>query len=95
MYALTGQVRRSSRAVCANLAEGYGKRRYRPHFLLKLSDALAENNETICWLDIANHAHYIETESHESLSQQASEIGNLIAFMIHHPEKFMHQDLSS
>ncbi len=37
-YSLTDQVRRSSRSVCANLAEAWRKRRYEASFLTKLSD---------------------------------------------------------
>jgi four helix bundle protein len=50
-YSLTDQIRRSSRSVCANIAESYRKRRYQLHFS-KLTDADAENSETV-WLDFA------------------------------------------
>jgi four helix bundle protein len=95
IYALTDQVRRSSRSACANLAEANAKRRYRQHFLLKLSDALAENNETTCWLDFARDSGYISPALHHELDERANEIGKLLGYMIHHPEKFMHQDLLS
>lgn len=49
-YALTDQVRRSSRSVCANLAEAWRKRRYPAAFVSKLSDAEAEAAETQTWL---------------------------------------------
>jgi len=45
-YSLTDQIRRSLRSVCANLAEAYRKRRYKNHFISKLSDSNAENSET-------------------------------------------------
>jgi len=45
-YSLIDQVRRSSRSDCANIAEGYRKRRYPSHFISKLSDADMENTET-------------------------------------------------
>lgn len=38
-YGLIYQIRRSSRSVCSNLAEGYRKRQYQKHFLSKVSDA--------------------------------------------------------
>ena len=38
-YSLTDQIRRSSRSVCANLAEGWRRRRYAPTFANKLSIA--------------------------------------------------------
>ncbi len=45
-YSLTDQLRRSSRSVCANMAEAYRKRLYPKHFLSKLTDCDAENSET-------------------------------------------------
>lgn len=52
-YSLTNQVRRSSRSVCTNLAEGWRKRRYRAAFIAKLSDAESEACETQVWLEFA------------------------------------------
>jgi len=52
-YSLTDQVRRSSRSVCANLAEAWRKRRYQASFISKLSDAEAEAAETQAWLEFA------------------------------------------
>ncbi|MCF8095927.1 MAG: four helix bundle protein, partial [Desulfobacteraceae bacterium] len=63
-YSLTDQVRRSSRAVCANLREAWAKRRYTAHFISKLTDADAENSETDTWLDFARDCNYISDEDH-------------------------------
>ncbi|HKZ68777.1 MAG TPA: four helix bundle protein [Anaerolineales bacterium] len=52
-YSLTDQIRRSSRSVCANIAEAWRKRRYPNNFVSKLSDADAEATETLVWLDFA------------------------------------------
>ena len=52
-YSLTGQVRRSSRSVCANLAEAWRKRRYEAAFISKLSDAESEAAETQVWIEFA------------------------------------------
>jgi four helix bundle protein len=52
-YSLTDQVRRSSRAVCANLAEAWRKRRYEAAFIAKLSDCESEAAETQVWLQFA------------------------------------------
>src|SRR5450755_4781007 len=59
-YSLTDQIRRSSRSVCANLAEAWRKRRYAAAFRAKLSDAEAEAAETQTWLDIARQCLYID-----------------------------------
>jgi four helix bundle protein len=46
MYALTDQIRRSSRSIGAQIAESWGKRRYEKHFVSKLTDAVSEQYET-------------------------------------------------
>ena len=66
-YSLTDQIRRSSRSVCANFAESYRRRRYKNHFVSKLTDAETENTETEVWLDFALACHYIDEEKHRTL----------------------------
>jgi len=62
MYALTDQIRRSSRSVCANICEGYRKRRYPKHFSSKMTDADGEYSETIVWLEFSRDCKYISEE---------------------------------
>ena len=64
-YSLTDQIRRSSRSVCANIAEAYRKRRYEKHFISKLTDSDAENSETQTWIDFALSCNYISSEDAE------------------------------
>lgn len=52
-YSLTDQIRRASRSVCTNIAEGYRKRRYPKHFTSKMTDADGEASETTVWLAFA------------------------------------------
>jgi four helix bundle protein len=61
-YALTDQIRRSSRSVCANLGEAWRKRRYRAAFVAKLSDCQAEATETQIWLEFAVKCKYLGPE---------------------------------
>ena len=61
-FALTSQIRRSSRSVCLNLREAWAKRRYEAHFLSKLTDCDGENSETDSSLDFARDAGYITPE---------------------------------
>ncbi len=68
-YSLTDQVRRSSRAVCANLAEGWRKRKYIKVFINKLSDAAAEAAETQTWLNFARECNYIEEDQFNELNE--------------------------
>lgn len=87
-YSLIDQVRRSSRSVCANLAEAYRKKQYPAHFLSKLSDCDMENSETAVWIDFAFACNYITDEIKIKLLNQSEEIGKLIAHMMKNPEKY-------
>jgi four helix bundle protein len=66
-YALTDQIRRSSRSVSANIAESYAKRRYPKHFISKLTDSDGENLETQSWLQFAKECKYIKEDKFDLL----------------------------
>jgi four helix bundle protein len=81
-YALTDQIRRSSRSVFANIAESWRKRRYPKHFISKLSDADAETAETRAWLDAALDHEYIEQNRYTELDATYDRIsGSLVKMM--------------
>ena len=61
-YSLTDQIRRSSRSVCANFAEGWRKRRYEAAFVAKLNDCEAESAETQTWIEFAVKCNYLDIE---------------------------------
>ena len=88
-YSLTDQIRRSSRSVCANLAETYRKRRYLNHFVSKLSDSDTENGETQTWLEFAFACKYLSQEEHERLNNQIEEIARPLVYIMNNPEKFL------
>src|SRR5258708_13657127 len=67
-YALTSQIRRSSRSVCMNLREAWAKRRYPAHFVSKLTDCDGENSETDTSLDFAKDSRYISLQEHQHLT---------------------------
>ena len=87
-YSLTDQIRRSSRSVCANLAEAYRRRRSKDYFISKLNDAETENTETQVWLDFSKDCNYLGDEKYETYSQLNEETGKLIIYMINNPDKF-------
>lgn len=87
-YSLTDQIRRSSRSVCANIAEAYRKRKYEKYFISKLTDSDAENSETQVWLQFAKASGYISKEIEADLNIRSEEIGRLINYMIDNPNKF-------
>jgi four helix bundle protein len=91
-YSLTSQLRRSSRSVCANLAEANSKKRYIAHFISKLTDAHAENAETNVWLHIALECGYVSSDQVEAILGMNEQITRLINYMIHHPEKFCYTE---
>lgn len=73
-YALTDQIRRSSRAVCANIAEAWRKRRYRRAFIARLNDAEGEASETQVHLEIAYRCEYLRREVVEKLDDKYEHI---------------------
>ncbi len=81
-YSLTSQIRRSSRSVCANIAEAWRKRRYEASFVSKLSDADAEAAETQVWLDFALACGYMDKALYSELYKQYEQIsGGLVKMM--------------
>jgi len=88
MYSLTDQIRRSSRSTNICLVEAYRKRRYRAHFISKLSDSDMENSETKGWLKFALECKYITADQYSKLVYQSDEIGKLLNHMMNNPEKY-------
>ena len=81
-YSLTDQVRRSSRAVCGNIAEAWRKRRYPSHFISKLSDADAEVAETENWLEFARACAYLAPKACGELIATYEQVsGGLVSMM--------------
>jgi four helix bundle protein len=88
-FALISQIRRSSRSVCLNLAEGYRKRIYQAHFIAKISDADMENTETETWIDFALACEYITENEYKELIAINTEISKMIYHMLTNPEKYL------
>lgn len=83
-YPLTDQVRRSSRSVCANLAEAWRKRRYEAHFRSKLSDSEAEAAETQVWIQFAVECEYLDKQTAAALYKEYDEIVSIVAMIRNH-----------
>jgi four helix bundle protein len=88
-YALTSQIRRSSRSVSMNLREAWAKRRYEAHFVSKLTDCDGECNETDTSLDFAKDCGYIADDQHKMLAEANREIGRMLGSMISNPAPFL------
>jgi len=88
-YALTDQIRRSSRSVCSCIGEGYRKRKYPRYFSIKMTDADGECSETIVWLDFSLACNYISGKEYQQLQDAYLETGKMLAGMANNPEKFI------
>ncbi len=87
-YALTDQIRRSSRAVCSNIAEAWFKRRYPKHFVSKLSDSSAEAAETLVWLDFARASGYLHEDQQQGLERGYRKVIAGLVRMMDQPNKW-------
>lgn len=87
-FSLNDQIRRSSRAVCALIGEGYRKRKHPKLFSLMIVDADAEASETTVHLDFALDCGYLTNDVHSNLLRRYDEIGRMLGSMSNHPEKF-------
>lgn len=88
-YSLTDQIRRSSRSVCANLAEAWRKRRYEAAFIAKLSDSESEAAETQVWLEFAVKCEYLDRMIGSELYPIYDEVIRMIISMINNPQHWV------
>lgn len=86
---LTDQIRRSSRSVCANLAEAWRKRRYEAAFVGKLNDSEGEAAEIQTWLEFAVKCGYLNKEKGRVLFRACDEIISIAVTMINHPDSWV------
>ena len=82
IYSLTSQIRRSSRSVGAQISEAWAKRRYEKHFVSKLTDADAEQQETQHWVETALDCDYIDPQQADRLNAMLEEIGRMLNGMM-------------
>lgn len=87
-YSLTDQIRRSSRAVNAMIAEAWAKRRYEAAFVNKVNDALGEATETQAWLDHALDSGYINASQFKELDTKWQQIGAMLNKMTERAHDF-------
>ena len=92
-FAFTDQIRRSSRSIAANIAEGFRKRQYLKMYVSKLADADGETAETQVWLDFARDCEYMSPELQTELTKGYEEVGKMLGAMMSMPEKFIPRSL--
>lgn len=87
-YSLTDQIRRASRSVCTNLAEGWRKRRYEAAFVAKVNDSEGEAAETQTWLQFSVACLYITRDAGRELYREYDAISGMLVRMSNKPEKW-------
>ena len=87
-FSLTDQIRRSSRAVKAMLAEAWARRRYRAVFINKIDEALGEATETQAWLDDCLDCGYISADEFKQMDTAWQSIGAMLNKMILRADDF-------
>ena len=87
-YSLTDQIRRSSRAVNAMIAEAWARRRYPAAFVNKIDEAMGEAMETQAWLDHSLDCGYIEAKQHAELDDAWQHISAMLYRMIERADDF-------
>ncbi|MBN3944995.1 MAG: four helix bundle protein [Nostoc sp. NMS7] len=88
-YSLTDQIRRSSRSVCANLAEAWRKRRYVAAFVAKLNDGEAEAAETQTWIEFAVKCNYLDIDTGREIYSNYNKILGSLVNMINNPNPWL------
>ena len=89
IYSLTNQVRKSSRSVCANLAEAWRKRRYEGSFVSKLNECEGEAAETQVWIEFAARCEYLSREEAATLFRDYEEVLAMLVCMIRDSAKWL------
>jgi four helix bundle protein len=87
-YSLTDQIRRSSRAVNAMMAEAWARRRYQAAFVNKINEAMGEAMETQAWLDHALDCGYLNATKHREFDAAWQSIGAMPHKMMDRADTF-------
>lgn len=82
-YALADQLRRASKSICANVAEGQAKQHYStPEFKRFLFMSLGSSEETRVWLKFSLKLDYINSETWQQLDAEYEEISKMLNGLI-------------
>src|SRR5882724_13696242 len=87
-YSLTDQMRRSSRALKAMIAEAWARRRYKAAFVNKIDEALGEAYESQSWLDDALDSGYLSRQTFDDLDRRYDAIAGMLSRMIDRADDF-------
>ena len=85
---LTHQIRRSSCAVNAMVAEAWARRRYQAAFVNKIDEAMGEAMETQAWLDHGYDCNYLNRNQYRELDDARQHIGAMLHRIIERADDF-------
>lgn len=93
MYEQGSRLRRAAKSIPANLAEGFGRRRYTQDYIRFVVIALASCDETLVHLDMLYHTQSLPQEGYQDLSSGYTVLSKRInrflqAIMEHHQEPY-------
>ena len=88
-YAMTDQMRGSSRSVCSNLSEAWRKRRYKAAFIAKLNNSEGKACETQVWIEFARRCKYLGDDVCDDLHSAYDLILGQLVKMINEPDKWL------
>jgi len=78
-YELASQLRRSSKSICANLAEGRGRQQgSAAEFRRFVIIALGSCDESSLWCRFARDLGYLENSEYEDFNERLSEIARML-----------------
>lgn len=89
LFSMVSQVTRSSRSVCANLAEAWRKRRYQASFVAKLNDAESEACGMQVWMDFARECGYLDPKTAARLDKTYDRIESQLVVMVQQSDKWL------
>jgi len=93
LYEVGSQIRRSAKSIPANIAEGFGRRRYKNEYIHFLTIALASCDETQVHLDLLHATGNLDAAAYQLLSAQYDTLGKklnrfLQGVVAHHIEPY-------
>lgn len=82
-YALADQLRRSSKSICANIAEGFGKQQLsKLEFRRFLLMALGSSEETSVWIKYTKELGYIDKTRAEAWETECKKVTRMLQSLI-------------
>jgi four helix bundle protein len=86
LYEQGSQIRRSSKSIKDNIAEGFGRRKYKKEYVRFLTFAQASCDETLSQLNMINDIHF-QANPNDQLIREYQILGKKINLFIQSVEK--------